>query len=238
MFSIDQLPAVRQGRLRQRLPPDLRGGPRARELYARLERGLGRRLIELSARKAHSPQMFQDFAILASIATNPSHPFALLDRLNGLGLRATRSTLYRRVDALVEDGFLAAHVEPGSRGHARRALELTPAGRGELAGSIERLLAKEALESPMFTLALGCAELAGPDELTAILRARMSAAARTLTDEERRQAAADEGEEDSWLGAARERHIAHLKADVAWLQSVLSRRLARPAAAAEERATG
>ena len=181
--------------------------------------------------------MFQDFAILASIATNPSHPFALLDRLNTMGVRAKRSTLYRRVDALVEDGFLASHVEPGSRGHARRALELTPAGRGQLAGSIEQLLANEALESPMFTLALGCAELASPEELTAILRERMSAAARTLTDEERRLASDDEIE-GTWTTAARERRIAHLKADVAWLQSVLRKRNARPGSASRGRATG
>lgn len=167
--------------------------------------------------------MNDDFPILAAVAAFPAHPYQLLDHLNTLGVKATRSTLYRRVDALVEMGLLEAHEERGERGHPRRALHLTASGRERVAKDTADTLRSEPLESPLFALALDCAQAANTDALPDLLRTRMATAARRLTEEERTLAYARQDEE-YWSRAGRERRVAHLRADVAWLQSVLARR--------------
>lgn len=172
--------------------------------------------------------MHDDFPILAAIAADPAHPFQILGHLQSLGVRVTRSTLYRRVEALVGEGLLEASVDKGPSGHLRRTLRLTEAGRARLAGEVTTVLRQEPLESPLFALALNCAQAADTAALPALLRLRMAAAARTLTDEERRLAAT--ADDEYWSVAGRERRVAHLKADVAWLQSVLGRRVVAPTA--------
>jgi DNA-binding PadR family transcriptional regulator len=167
--------------------------------------------------------MTDDFPILASVAANPAHPYQLLEHLNGLGVKATRSTLYRRVDVLVADGLLEAREERGNRGHIRRNLRLTPMGIERLTTDATEAVRAEPLDSPLFALALNCADITEAPDMANILRARMAGAARRLTEEERAMASSDDGAE-SWSLAARERRIAHLKADIGWLQSVLGRR--------------
>jgi DNA-binding PadR family transcriptional regulator len=161
-----------------------------------------------------------DFAILSSLAMQPAHPYRLLDDLAGLGLKASRSTLYRRVDALVGEGLLEVREERGARGQVRRQLSLTARGRERVAREAKDLLKSEPLESPLFGLAVGCAETAAIDELPAVLRQRMAGAARRLTAEER-ALAQERADDRAYL--AHERRITHLRADVAWLQSVLAR---------------
>lgn len=169
--------------------------------------------------------MNDDFPILAAVAACPAHPYQLLDHLNALGVKATRSTLYRRVDALVESGLLIAHEERGDRGHPRRALHLSDEGKQRIARDTAEVLRTEPLESPLFALALDCAQAADTDTLPDLLKLRMATAARRLTEEERALAHASMDEE-YWSRAGRERRVAHLRADVAWLQSVLARRAA------------
>lgn len=167
--------------------------------------------------------MNDDFPILAAVAACPTHPYQLLDHLNTLGVRATRSTLYRRVDALVECGLLEAQEERGERGHPRRTLCLTPDGQSRIAADAADVLRTEPLESPLFALALDCAQATDTGVLPDVLRNRMATAARKLTEEERMLAQLA-GDDEYWSRAGRERRIAHLRADVAWLQSVLARR--------------
>lgn len=174
--------------------------------------------------------MNDDFPILAAVAASPAHPYQLLDHLNTLGVKATRSTLYRRVDALIEAGLLVAHEERGERGHPRRALHLTDEGRRRVADDAIDAIRREPLESPMFALAVNCAQATDTTALPALLRMRMASAARRLTEEERTLASTRQ-EGEYWSRAGRERRVAHLRADVAWLQSVLSRREVAPAAA-------
>jgi DNA-binding PadR family transcriptional regulator len=173
----------------------------------------------------HCGRMTDDFPILASVAASPAHPYQLLEHLNALGLKATRSTLYRRVDSLIAEGILEAQEERGERGHIRRNLYLTPAGHERLAVEAAGVIREEPMESPLFTLALNCAQVTAAGDLPAVLKTRMSSAARRLTEEERQLASSTDGPE-SWNLAARERRIAHLKADIGWLQSVLGRRAA------------
>ena len=58
--------------------------------------------------------MNDDFPILAAIAATPAHPYRVLDHLNALGIKATRSTLYRRVDVLTAAGLLPGEKVPPS----------------------------------------------------------------------------------------------------------------------------
>jgi DNA-binding PadR family transcriptional regulator len=171
----------------------------------------------------HSMRMTDDFPILASVAANPAHPYQLLEHLNNLGLKATRSTLYRRVDGLVSEGLLEAKEERGDRGHIRRNLHLTATGHERLVTEAAEVVRLEPLESPLFALALNCAEVTRTGELPSILKTRMAGAARRLTEEEHALAASAE-QPESWNVAARERRIAHIKADIGWLQGVLGRR--------------
>lgn len=164
--------------------------------------------------------MNDDFPILAAVAANPTHPYALLDHLAQAGLAVTRSTLYRRVEALVAQGWLAADDIRGENGHFRRALSLTRPGLERLQAETREVLGSEPLESPLFALAVAAANNDGAEALAAILKPRMAIAARQLTEEER----ALRGKDPDANSLARSRRVAHIQADIAWLQGVLGRR--------------
>lgn len=178
--------------------------------------------IRVQARARDAGTMNDDFPILAAVATDPTHPYALLEHLQALGLHITRSTLYRRVDALIAQGWLEADDIRGESGHYRRALALSKAGRQRTESEAAAILRTEPLESPLFSLAVAVAEKANAPSLAAALQPRMSDAARRLTAEER--TLRDE-ETVEWSRAARERRIAHLQADIAWLQGLMGRRM-------------
>ncbi len=167
--------------------------------------------------------MDDDFPILAAVAAAPSHSFQVLDHLQSIGVRATRSTTFRRVDALIADGILRVEIERGPKGHARRSLALTAEGAHRLAADAAALLQHEPLESPYFGLAVNCARALDESALPGILRARMAAAARDLTREERDLSFGPGA--GGWDALTRERRIAHLRADIQWLQTVLGRRI-------------
>ena len=166
--------------------------------------------------------MNDDFPILAAVAAHPTHPYALLEHLQACGLAVTRSTLYRRVEALVAQGWLEADDIRGESGHYRRALTLSKLGRERAMADAREVIRTESLESPVFSLAVAVAGQGGVEALAAALKPRMSAAARQLTAEERSLKA--DGPED-WSATARERRVAHLRADLSWLQSLMGRRL-------------
>lgn len=178
--------------------------------------------------------MNDDFPILAAVAANPTHPYALLEHLAGLGLQVTRSTLYRRVEALIAQGWLEADDIRGASGHYRRALSLSKAGRDRVELEAAEALRDQPLESPLFALAVAAAGEGG-SALGQMLRPRMSAAARRLTDEER--ALRDEATNE-WSRTSRERRIAHLQADISWLQGLMGRRVVGTAPADEVRRAG
>lgn len=167
--------------------------------------------------------MNDDFPILAAVAANPAHPYALLEHLGSLGVAVTRSTLYRRVEALVGGGWLEAGDVRGGTGHYRRALKLSGEGRERVEREAREALASEPLESPLFSLAVA---VAGSDAetLARLLRPRMAGAARRLTEEEHdlRTSGAAAGSL-----AAKQRTVAHLQADIAWLQGLMGQWLAR-----------
>lgn len=167
--------------------------------------------------------MTDDFPILAAVAASPTHPYELLEHLQALGVRVTRSTLYRRVDGLIGRGYLQAEDGRGDTGHFRRLLRLTDAGRDAAGKEAAEVLRREPLESPLFALAVAAAGVSQRQDALGVLRPRLAAAARRLTEQER---TLRETEADPWSQAARERRIAHLQADIGWLQGLLGRRFA------------
>ncbi|MGE3074558.1 MAG: helix-turn-helix transcriptional regulator [Dehalococcoidia bacterium] len=166
--------------------------------------------------------MNDDFPILAAVAANPTHPYALLEHLQSCGLPVTRSTLYRRVEALVAQGWLDADDIRGESGHYRRALTLSKQGRDRVTAEARDVVDSEALESPVFSLAVAVLGQGGVQVLAKALKPRMSAAARQLTSEERTLRT---NSAEDWSVAAKERRIAHLQADLSWLQGLMGRRL-------------
>ena len=193
--------------------------------------------MEMVAAVPEDGGMTDDFPILAAVAASPTHPYELLEHLQALGLRATRSTLYRRVDGLIERGYLEAEDGRGESGHFRRLLRLTARGREAAGREAAEVLRREPLESPLFALALAAAGVSQREDALGVLRPRLAAAARRLTEEER---ALREAEADPWSEAARERRIAHLQADISWLQGLLARRFggAEKTASPGERVNG
>jgi DNA-binding PadR family transcriptional regulator len=171
--------------------------------------------------------MHDDFPILAAIAASPANPHQVLEHLAATGLTIPRSTLYRRIDALISDGLISATEAIGAQ---PRALSLSHAGRERLARDASAVLEREPLESPRFALAVTCAGLADGIDPGAVLRRRMSETARSLTGEERSLNALA-SRDDYWTMAGRERRIAHLQADIAWLQSMMARRRIGPSTA-------
>ena len=178
--------------------------------------------------------MQDDFPILAAVAASPTHSFEVLEHLQALGVKATRSTIYRRVEALIAEGLLVATSVRGENGHIRRDLALTETGRTTTTAAAAHVLRTEPLESPLFALALGCAAVTETDAFANLLKPRMASAARRLTLEER-ALHANAGSAAYWDQVAGERRIAHLQADIAWLQSILGRRSVPPTGSTAER---
>ncbi len=164
-----------------------------------------------------------DFPIMAAIAAHPATSFEVLDHLHSIGVKASRSTLYRRVDSLIGEGYLVGEDVVSESGHRRRTLRLSMAGREWLGDEVSRVLRYEPLESPVFALALGCVGEVDREALSNVLRPRMDSAARRLIEE---QGSLPPGGGDAayWTQIGRRRRIAHLEADVNWLQSLLGRR--------------
>jgi DNA-binding PadR family transcriptional regulator len=189
--------------------------------------------MEVRATGGEADGMTDDFPILAAVAANPTHPYELLEHLRGLGVRMTRSTLYRRVDGLVGRFYLEAEDARSENGRFRRVLRLTEAGREAAGREATEVLRREPLESPLFALAVAAAGVSGRGDALDVLRPRLAAAARRLTDEERALRIA---EPEAWSQAARERRIAHLQADISWLQGLLGRRVVGRGGVAARRA--
>lgn len=111
----------------------------------------------------------------------------------------------------------------GGSGPRARRLSLAAGGRKLLALEATRVLETEPLESPRFALAVTCAGLESGTDLVGVLRARMAETAQRLTAEERVLRSLSSRDE-YWNIAGRERRVAHLQADIAWLQSIMGRR--------------
>ncbi len=161
--------------------------------------------------------MANDFAILAAIDAAPSHPYEVLDHLRVLGVEASRSELHRRVEALIVRGAVEAGGDPGRPGE--RTLRLTAKGRRILAEHVITLLRYEPFDSPLFALAASCAGSDHSGVLHSILLSRIASASTRLTEEEK-ALATSAADERYWRRVGRERVIAHLQADITWLEAM------------------
>ncbi|HEY5475877.1 MAG TPA: hypothetical protein VIK11_04090 [Tepidiformaceae bacterium] len=175
--------------------------------------------------------MADDFVVLAAIDAAPLHPYEVLDHLQVLKVQGSRGALHRRVEALIVSGAVETFDEPGCTGG--RTLRLTAKGQRMLADQVITLLRYEPFESPLFALAASCARMDHSGLLDSILRPRIASAAARLTEEEMALAASS-GDERYWSRVGRERLIAHLQADITWLQSIMNTR-AEPHAVLDQR---
>lgn len=98
--------------------------------------------------RRHSWWRFAAPAVLVLLEEEPTHGYALLDRLPGLVPRSVRradaGTLYRFLHTLEAEGFVRSTWSLPRSGPPRRVYSVTDAGRRELArwrGEIEREIA-------------------------------------------------------------------------------------------------
>lgn len=68
-----------------------------------------------------------ELAVLAHLATEPTHGYALLGRL-GPYVPPSSGHLYRRLRLMAEDGLLTSEWSTPNRGPARRVYSITEGG--------------------------------------------------------------------------------------------------------------
>jgi len=89
----------------------------------------------------HEPLSEAVFLILASLAAEPKHGYALIkdiEALSGGRVRLSSGTLYGALRRMLEAGW-TARFETGDTSRDKQSYRLTPAGRDRLAADLERL---------------------------------------------------------------------------------------------------
>jgi DNA-binding PadR family transcriptional regulator len=167
--------------------------------------------------------MDADFPLLAMLAVGPANAHRLLRELERTGIPASRSTVYRRVEALLSAGLLdAREARQPRRGPGRpvRSLHLTERGLRLAADEAMDQVAHAPVDSPTFLLALACAASLAEPDLGRVLRGRL-AEARLAREETAQELQWLAGRAPAWRVAEVRRRLAHLTADVEWIEEVL-----------------
>lgn len=85
-------------------------------------------------------------SLLLLLAEAPGHGYELMDRLKPLGFDWNGpGPIYRDLRMLEAAGLVRSSWAVGNTGPGRRVYELTPAGRASLDGSVEGIVALQAL---------------------------------------------------------------------------------------------
>lgn len=94
----------------------------------------------LNMRRPQSPVAPVAYGIALSLAHGPLHPYAIAKELSvlGLGVDASRATVYREVERLYQRGWLE-EVTSGYGNSRRRCFALTDAGRAAIAAESRRM---------------------------------------------------------------------------------------------------
>jgi hypothetical protein len=164
--------------------------------------------------------MDADFPLLAALAVSPANAHRLLRELERAGVPASRSTVYRRVEALLAAGLLEAQEgrrPGGGPGRPVRSLRLTPQGLRLAADEAMDAVEHAPISTPRFLLALACAAVLHEPDLAPVLRRRI-AEARMLREEE--EQALGRPAVPAWRAAEIRRRLAHLDADIRWLEEM------------------
>jgi len=81
------------------------------------------------------------FLILASLADQPRHGYAILQEIETLSagrVKMSTGTLYGAIRRMLEDDWIEPHVQRDTS-REKQAYRLTPAGRKVLRGELERM---------------------------------------------------------------------------------------------------
>lgn len=100
-----------------------------------------RHVVHGQEQQASKPLTEPVFFILASLATQPQHGYALLEGIRELSkgrVQLSTGTLYGALRRLLEDGWIARFDQPDTS-RDKQAYRITREGRLQLASEVERL---------------------------------------------------------------------------------------------------
>ena len=119
-------------------------------------------------------------AVLACLAEKPMYPYEITTTLRERGkddsIRLNFGSLYAVIKALEKHGLVtASHAEREGNRPERVVYEITEAGKAEAASWLRELLAVPSKEYPDVEAGLSLIAMLSPQEVTALLRARVAA---------------------------------------------------------------
>ncbi|MFC5289294.1 PadR family transcriptional regulator [Actinokineospora guangxiensis] len=133
---------------------------------------------------------------------------------------ADRAQIYRALATLVADGHAEVETVAGSGAPDRQEHRVTDAGRAALAAWLAAEPERHVDRDPFLARVFFGADLA-PDALLALLARRRAEAQTRLADYERLRAESDTGTRAARLRLATlDNGIAHLRAELTWLDAV------------------
>jgi DNA-binding PadR family transcriptional regulator len=116
---------------------------------------------------------------LALLAERPMHPYEMyqlmLQRREDRVVKVSAGSLYRAVERLAADGFIAeTGVEREGNRPERTVYAITPEGRDAVRSTLEQMLQEFVNEFPEFPVAIGEAHHLPPDRVAHLLEERVA----------------------------------------------------------------
>lgn len=163
-------------------------------------------------------------AVLAELTRRPMHRYELGSVLRAHGkerdMAVQLSSLYTVVQNLERQGFLEAiGTSRQGRRPERTTYRITEAGRTEMLEWTRELLSTRQPERPQFTAGLSIMMVLPPDEVVALLRARLAELEETVAARRTELAAARRNVPRLFL-TEDEYSLAMLEAEAAWVRSL------------------
>jgi DNA-binding PadR family transcriptional regulator len=125
-------------------------------------------------------------AVLATVRERPMHPYEMATTMRTRGkersIKLNFGSLYTVVDNLAKHGLIEAiGAQREGRRPERTIYRLTDAGRAELEDWVAELIAAPVKEYPQFEAALSVMPVLPPDRVLALLRDRVAALEKDIT---------------------------------------------------------
>ena len=173
--------------------------------------------------KKRSVDNLMALAVLSTVVQRPMHRYEMASimraRDKDKDMNVKWGSLYTVVANLAKHGFLE---EVGTTRHGARpervVYQITEAGRQELLDWTRELLASPQREHPKFAAGLSVLTVLPPDEVIALLRARLDSLQRALASE---RAAAESADVPRLFLIELEYATAMIEAESAWVRSLL-----------------
>src|SRR4249919_1933242 len=165
-------------------------------------------------------------AVLSTVAIRPMHPYEIASVLRARGkdqdMKVKWGSLYTVVQNLEKHGFLAVAESVRQGGRPERTVyRITDAGRAELADWVRELIAVPEREYPRFEAGLSVLGVLSPDEVTALLKQRLTTLEQQVAEQRAALEAAGAEIPRAFLIES-EFDLAIRRAEVAWVRSLLA----------------